>query len=153
MKTLTVSLFVIMCLAQLFVPFKMIWDSESVANYGTAYKFETQPIDPSDPFRGKYITLRFLADHVEDTTSWNSGEPVNVVFKTDSLGFAAIDHLTRDVPQGPYLRSTITYVDSEYDVHIDLPFDRYYMEESKAAPAEKAYWDAARDTASVCYGL
>jgi len=153
MKILVILLFAIMCIAQLAVPGKMIWDSEWVAHHGTPYKFQTRPVDPSDPFRGKYITLQFLADHVYDTASWTSGESVNVVFTADSSGFATIERITREKPQGPYLHTTITYVDSGYEVHIDLPFDRFYMEESKATPAEHVYSDAARDTARVCYGL
>ena len=153
MRTFIIILFVVMCLAQLAVPGKMIADYERLARTGTEYKFKTEPIDPADPFRGKYITLSFFADHVHDTTDWSSGEVVNVVFKPDSAGFADVDRLMREEPDGPYLQTTITYVDSGYEVYFDLPFDRFYMEESKAQPAEDAYRQANRDTARTCYGL
>lgn len=153
MKRLVAILFVVMCVAQLAVPGKMIWDNERVVRTGTAYKFRTQPIDPSDPFRGKYITLRFLTTFAHDTAEWSSGEKVNVVFTTDSAGFAIVDHLTRSEPGGSFLRTTINYVDSESIVHFDIPFDRFYMEESKAMPAEQYYNESLRDSSSVCYGL
>jgi hypothetical protein len=35
----------------------------------------------------------------------------------------------------------------------NLPFDRFYLEESKASEAERVYWQAQRDTAQVAYGL
>ena len=153
MRTLIIVVFILMCIAQLAVPGKMIWDREHVASTGTPYKFRTQPIDPSDPFRGKYITLNFLADYGYDTAQWSSGESVNVVFETDSAGYAAVSRLTRDEPDGPYLPTTIYYVDSDSIVHFNLPFDRFYMEESKALPAEQYYNQSTRDSASVCYGM
>lgn len=153
MRSLVIVLFAVMCVAQLAVPGKMIWDSERVVTEGTPYKFRTQPIDPSDPFRGKYITLNFLADHGYDTAEWSSGENVNVVFGTDSAGFATVRQLTRSEPDGPYLRTTIYYVESNSIVHFNIPFDRFYMEESKAQPAEQYYNQSTRDSSSVCYGL
>ena len=153
MKTFIIILFLIMCVAQLVVPGKMIFDHERLIRAGSTYKFRTQPIDPADPFRGKYITLSFHADHTYDTADWTSGEPVNVVFTADSVGFAEVDHLTREEPEGPFLRSTILYKGSENEVYFNIPFDRFYMEESKATPAEDAYTQASRDSTSVCYGL
>ncbi|MEJ1238834.1 GDYXXLXY domain-containing protein [Chryseolinea sp. T2] len=153
MRGLIVGLFIVMCIAQLAVPGKMIWDRENIVSSGTPYKFRTQPIDPSDPFRGKYITLNFLADYGYDTGEWSSGESVNVVFETDSAGYAKVNRLTRDEPDGPYLRTTIYYIDSDSIVHFTIPFDRFYMEESKALPAEQYYNQSTRDSASVCYGL
>ena len=153
MRILVIILFIAMCVAQVAIPGKMIWDSERVALEGTPYKFQTQPIDPSDPFRGKYITLSFSADHTYDTAGWSSGEPVNVIFKADSAGFATINYLTRDEPEGPFLHTTVSYKDSENVVYVNLPFDRFYMQESKAKPAEEAYVQANRDTVRVCYGL
>ncbi|HTF20370.1 MAG TPA: GDYXXLXY domain-containing protein [Chryseolinea sp.] len=153
MRTFVIILFAATCLAQLAVPGKMIWNHERLISDGTPYKFQTQPIDPSDPFRGKYITLSFSADHTYDTADWSPGEAVNVVFTTDSAGFATVDYLTRDAPEAPFLRTTVNYKGSENVVYFHLPFDRFYMEESKAKPAEDAYAQATRDTARVCYGL
>lgn len=153
MRTFIIVLFIGMCLAQLAVPGKMIWDHERLVSKGTPFRFKTQPIDPSDPFRGKYITLSFEADHMYDTADWSSGEAVNVVFTVDSAGFASVDYLTREEPEGPFLHTTISYRGSENEVYFNLPFDRFYMEESKAKPAEDAYVHATRDTARVCYAL
>lgn len=153
MKTLVIILFIAMCIAQLAVPGMMIWESEQVALNGTPYKFRTQPVDPSDPFRGKYITLSFLNNHSYDTAQWSSGDPVNVVFTTDSAGFATVSRFSREEPDGPYLHTTINYVDSDSEVYFNIPFNRFYMEESKALPAEEYYRDAMRDSARVCYGL
>lgn len=153
MRTLVIILFFAMCVAQLTVPGMMIWESENIARHGTLYKFRTQPVDPSDPFRGKYITLNFLANHGYDTAQWKGGDAVNVEFTTDSAGFATVNRLTRDEPDGPYLHTTISHVDNQSEVYFNIPFNRFYMEESKALPAEEYYRDSMRDSAQVCYGL
>ena len=159
MKKIILPLFGIMCLAQWIVPGKMIYDSENVIAEGTIYKFKTEPIDPSDPFRGKYITLRFEAEFIEfkDTTDWQSGDEIFVTFTTDSAGFAKAENGYRSAPPGEsYLRTKVSYVNNYPDDHrifFQLPFDRFYLEESKASEAERLYWKAQQDSAQVAYGL
>jgi len=159
MKKVILILFGIMCLAQWIVPGKMIYDSENIISEGTVFKFKTEPIDPSDPFRGKYVTLRFEADFIEfqDSTDWQAGDEIFVTFTTDSLGFAKAENGYRSAPAAEsYLHTSVEYVNNyEYDRSIvfQLPFDRFYLEESKASQAEQLYWKAQRDSAQVAYGL
>ena len=144
MKTIHIFLiFMIVVLIQLFVPAKMIFDRENVLATGTEYKFKTQPVDPSDPFRGKYITLNYEMDKAKSKgLSWERGETILVYIDRDSLGYAKI----HDVSKGElsidkdYIEAKVTwnYGDSSI-VNFELPFDRYYMEESKAKPAEDIY--------------
>jgi len=51
--------FIVLCSAQLYFPAKIVYDNTMVLNQGTIWKFQCEPVDPNDPFRGKYITLRF----------------------------------------------------------------------------------------------
>lgn len=157
MKNITSLLFVAMCLAQWVVPGKMIYDSEHVISEGKQYKFKTQPVDPSDPFRGKYITLNFEANTItlSDSADWQRGEEVFVTFTADSLGFAKAEAISRDEPaSGYYLRTTVNYTAYRpFKVFFTLPFDRFYLEESKASQAEQLYWKAQRDSAQVAYGV
>ena len=60
-----ILLLLLVCL-QLFVPAKMIYDHEAILNKGKVFKFKTAPVDPSDPIRGKYITLQFEAQILHD---------------------------------------------------------------------------------------
>lgn len=158
MKNITILLFVAMCLAQWFVPGKMIYDSEGVISEGTLYKFKTQPIDPSDPFRGKYITLNFEANTIalSDSADWQRGEEVFITFTTDSAGFAKAESISREEPaSGHYLLTTVNYTTTykPFEVSFKLPFDRFYLEESKASQAEQLYWQTQRDSSQVAYGL
>ncbi len=157
-KIITIG-FILTCLAQLFIPAKMIMDQEDVLKTGTEYKFRTRPIDPNDPFRGKYITLDFQdnAFPVKDKNDWKRQESVFVELTTNEEGFAKINNVTKTEPENPeYISATISYVNSRQNDHeliIDYPFDRYYMEESKAKPAEETYREANRDTTQITYAL
>ncbi len=130
-----------MCIAQISIPVKVIWDAEYVIDNGEEYKFRTEPIDPSDPFRGKYITLSFKSDAMTDTTNWQAGEPVNVKFDRDADGFAVPVSITRETPEAPYLHTKIQYTlaGNPPMAYFNLPFDRFYLEESKASDAEQQY--------------
>lgn len=159
MKIFITILFIVMVLAQWVVPGKMIYDSEHVIDEGIVYKFKTAPIDPSDPFRGKYITLNFQENffQFQDSAEWQTGDEIFVAFKKDTAGFAIAENVSHIKPDSEsYLRTTVDYVDyyhKDYKVWYKLPFDRYYLEESKASEAEKIYWQAQRDSAQVAYAV
>ncbi len=159
MKKFIFILFGIMCLAQWIVPGKMIYDSELIMDEGAVYKFKTAPIDPSDPFRGKYITLNFEQNFATftDSLEWSTGQEIFVTFAIDSAGYAITESVFHDQPQSKsYLRTKVEYVnyyDDEYKVWFRLPFDRLYLEESKASQAEQVYWQAQRDSAQIAYAL
>jgi uncharacterized membrane-anchored protein len=158
MKKITIGLFLAMCLFQWLVPARMIYDSETVIREGIPYKFKTLPIDPSDPFRGKYVILNFEAEAVTlaDSSDWVPGEEAYVVFTNDSAGFATAVSIDREEPPtGPYLKTIVSYTTSNepFRVFFDLPFDRFYLEESKASQAEQIYWSSQRDSTQVTYGL
>ncbi len=146
--------FIVMVLAQWFIPGSMIYEQEITLETGTAYKFKTRPIDPSDPFRGKYIVLNYEVDEITaQDLDWNSGEEVFISIANDSLGFAKAiaAHKTSEVIKGDYVAAEVrSYYDGK--LHFDLPFDRFYMKETKAKNAEIGVREAQRDTKDqICY--
>lgn len=151
--------FVLMVLAQLYVPASMIYDAERILTEGTEFKFKTAPIDPVDPFKGKYVALTFDANSakVANAQDWNYGDAVFVILTTDENGFAKISNITKEKPDDSdhYVSASIMHVvtDSISHVAIDYPFNRYYMEESKAYDAELAYNESALDTNQIAYAL
>jgi uncharacterized membrane-anchored protein len=158
-RIVLLTAFVLVALVQLYVPAKMIWDREDVLRTGTEYKFRTAPIDPTDPFRGKYITLSYDENSIEisDAENWVSGESIYVALGTDKEGFARIESVSRARPTdgADFIEAQVWYV-SESDprrLMIDYPFDRYYMEESKAQEAEDTHRRAQRDTTRITYAL
>lgn len=159
MKTTGIILFVVLCLVQLAVPSKMVFGQENVLNSGHEYHFRTAPVDPYDPFRGKYVTLRFDAEECKrpETDTWMSGESVYVVLGTDSAGFAIVTSVHKQKPQGDvdYVIAKTTHI---YEERLGLAytFNRFYMDENKAPVAEKQYLEAnrrasAREAYAVVY--
>ena len=158
-KKIIFPAFILMVLVQLYVPVKMIFSNESLLEGGKEFKFRTAPVDPNDPFRGKYITLSFKENstRVENAQDWNNGDQIFVSLTQDDQGFAKILSVSKEKPTDTedYVNASISYIitDTVSWVSIDYPFNRYYMEESKAPDAEQAYREAARDTAKVTYAL
>ncbi|OUR92691.1 hypothetical protein A9Q87_06540 [Flavobacteriales bacterium 34_180_T64] len=153
MKTLYIFIiFIIVAVAQLYIPAQMILDQEQVLETGTAYKFRTQPIDPSDPFRGKYITLNYELDAFATKDSdWKRNDEVFVYLKKDELGFAKIDKLSKHKLESgnDYVIAKVTYYNSYSEIlRFNYNFDRFYMNEDKAYDAKVAHREAQRDSSS-----
>jgi uncharacterized membrane-anchored protein len=150
-------IFLVFCLivvAQLYVPAKMIFDREDILITGKAYKFKTAPIDPSDPFRGKYIVLNFEANtaQVPADTSWDYNTPVYVMLTVDTSGYAKVDAVSHDKPDSAkdfVLAKSLYFNNIDNTITIDYPFNRYYMEESKAQDAEDLYRYSLGDTTQL----
>lgn len=149
--------FILIALVQLYVPASMIIDREDILNEGVTYKFKTRPIDPNDPFRGKYITLNFLENttKIPDSTEWRRGEELYVLLTTDNEGFVKIQSGSKEKPDSghDYLKVKVANAKRSNIVRIQYPFDRYYMEESKASEAETIYRESQRDTSQVTYAI
>jgi uncharacterized membrane-anchored protein len=158
-QKITIPTFILMVLAQLYVPASMIFNEERVITEGRAFKFRTAPIDPNDPFRGKYVALYFNenAVEVEEATDWTMGELVFATITTDSAGYAVIKSVSKTKPTGAedYIKATVEYSvsDSLHRVYVSYPFDRFYMEEFKAPVAETVYTEASLDSNQVAYAL
>jgi uncharacterized membrane-anchored protein len=142
--------FTFVILAQLAVPAMMIIERENVLNSGKEYKFRSAPRDPYDPFRGKYITMSYVSNETKvlATQKWEIGETVYVQFTEDVDGYAIIKSASKSAPENTsdYLKTTVQRYDNYSDneegaatLCVYYPFDRFYMEESKAYGAEMAY--------------
>lgn len=143
------SIFVVVVLAQLFVPIQMIFDQENIISTGTAYKFKTRPVDPSDPFKGKYIWLDYEMNSAASMDStWTSGQSIFVTLKTDSLGFAMVKEVSKEAPKGgDYIKANVDWYNKNVrKVLFTLPFNEFYMNETKAYEAELAHARAQRDS-------
>lgn len=161
MKSLILVSFVFLSFIQLFIPAKMILNREEVLADGVEYYFPTAPVDPDDPFRGKYIYLNFTTNSVvvdstfSDSFEWN--QEVFVELEKDDKGIVKIANIYDNAPADAhidYIKAVISNV--EYDRHtgqkeifVDFPFDRFYMEESKAYDAELLYNESSRDSTSA----
>lgn len=149
--------FILLAIAQIIVPAKMVFDSESTLSSGKEYRFRTAPVDPLDYFRGKYVSLSFreVTWETRDSVSMEYGDEVFVVLGTDGSGYAVIRDIVMEEPEAvDYVRATIVSKDpafNYYKVTIEYPFNRFYMDEFKALDAELAYREAT--TVSDAYAV
>jgi uncharacterized membrane-anchored protein len=153
-----IALGVLICV-QLAVPFRMIRSREKILSNGQLYRFKTQPIDPADPFQGRYVRLRLEAETIECDSDrivdMQRKQPIYATLETDEDGFAFFSDWSSERPaDGDYLKTRYRYVDRTWikasksyvtnGIRIDLPFDRYYMDEAKAPRAETLAREALR---------
>jgi len=160
MRYIIVGVFIVMVIAQWAVPVSMIMGEEDNLKNGTEYRFKTRPVDPSDPFRGKYVTLSFEAEQYSpaDTneTHFERDDEVYATIAPDEDGFAKVIHISAEPPGDvdAYLQTKVMYAnvyDGEGHVTLDFPFNRFYLEESKASDAERLAWSSRDDSTRVTY--
>jgi uncharacterized membrane-anchored protein len=170
MRYLFIIGFIFMVVAQWYAPLSMVYDSKKTIEEGVEYRFKTAPVDPSDPFRGKYITLNYNAEtyNPADTNElhFDTGADVFATLMTDSSGFASILQLSAARPDIDidYIKVNFQYGQAGYSdrsgdelievkpiIGVVFPFRRLYVEESKASEAEKYYWSTRNDSTVICY--
>jgi len=167
---LKVVLLIALSVAQLGAAALSIVRYETTLALGTLYKIESAPVDPADPFRGRYVAIR-PAIALTSSLSPESerllggvgmfrgrGEgpgKAYVVLTTGADGFARASAIVPEAPaSGDFLefaqadtrlvRAAEEGRPAEFERMIVLPFDRYYMAESAAPVAEDRYREASR---------
>lgn len=148
---LRVALLLAVGLIQLAVPGWMVCEQEQILRHGAEYKFETEPVDPYDLFRGRYVALRFKASEFE-----HKGEPdlkwgsqVYVAVKVNEAGFTEIERVSPQPIEGDNVfRATVQSGWRSKKLYLLFPFHQYFMEENLAPQAEKAYRTANRRNAT-----
>lgn len=159
MKKFIIPIFIALAFVQWWVPAQMIMGNESVLNNGISYKFLTEPVDPADPFRGKYISLNFKADEfiVPGNHAFTAGQEVYIGLAQDDSGYAKISWLSEKKPAAgsDYVKAIISHIDydNKQKVHIAYPFNKYYMEEYRAPRAETVYRESNRDMKNRTYAM
>lgn len=154
-KKYLIIAFAFTVIAQLFIPAKMIYDSEITEREGKEFKFKTVPIDPTDFLRGKYIILSYaIENYPSQDTTFVSGEYAYAVIKEGAGGFAEIASLHHDKPIDEH-NYIFAEVHSNYAgrVNLEFPFNRFYMNENKAQDAETAYAEYSEKEAKPAYAL
>jgi uncharacterized membrane-anchored protein len=145
------------CISQWYVPAAMIVEQEDILRNGKTFRFKTAPVDPTDPFRGKYITLNFEADTYKHNNDrkWERGKHVFVLLTEGNDGFAKILDLSESLPDSDshYVEGKVLFSDEDI-VRISYPFERFYLEESKALGAEIVYRESNRnDSTQTAYAV
>jgi uncharacterized membrane-anchored protein len=157
--------FALVCFAQLAVPASLIAKHEQTRAAGTVWRFQTAPVDPADPFRGRYVQLAFAVDResvplADATYVWvDHGQRVYAELAAGPDGYARLVRVHDRRPAGvEYVDAFVQHMHVEVQrvrdgsepppgppaVILRMPFDRYYLPEARAPEVERAYWDASR---------
>lgn len=137
---LLLSVFILVAIAQLFVPWQMISKHVGYADKGSEFKFKTSGKFNSANNRagafvaGKFIRLHFEEDHIKisDKKEWESNHGAYVLFNQDSAGFAKIKSVTKEKPENSsdWIRATV-WCDWKDTTSLILayPFNNYNIED------------------------
>ena len=157
--------FALVCVAQVAVPASLIVKHEQTRATGSVWRFQTAPVDPSDPFRGRYVQLAFAVDRTpvpmaDPARAWIDSESrVYAELAAGPDGYARLVRIHESRPQGDveyidvfaqHMHSPQATADGAPPeplppaLFVRLPFDRYYLPEARAPEVERAYWDASR---------
>ena len=168
-RPLRVALLVLLSAAQVTAAAWSIARYEMTLATGRVYKVKTVPVDPADPFRGRYVAIQpaltlpnpvapEVASLLDQIGVFRPNAPrkmAYVVLSSDAEGFARADQVVPEPPRtadyleitGARLR-TIGPVEQERQPEVVrevvLSFDRYYMAEAAAPAAEQRYREASR---------
>ncbi len=89
MKTWAVAVLTLVIVAQFAAVGSLIAKHERVLREGTVHRFRTRPIDPADPFQGRYVQLVYERDYIPGTNEKEEaplhGEHVDVSSRTRLL--------------------------------------------------------------------
>lgn len=150
--------FALLCLAQLYVPASMIMQHERTLTQGELVKIRCRPVDPADPFRGRYVTLDLDLGQARFVKSEEPDAPPSdqawVTLEPDADGFVRWGELRKSQPEsGLYVFSRVyPYWSTEGDtINVEPPVDRFYMNEEIAPEAERIYFEAVRGEPGNCY--
>ncbi|XHR28200.1 MAG: GDYXXLXY domain-containing protein [Chthoniobacteraceae bacterium] len=144
---LRAGLLCVVLLIQCAVPGWMIFDQEQTLRHGVEYRFQTEPVDPYDFFRGRYVALRFKAADLDlkggPDIPWAS--TVYVAVKPNAEGFAEIERYSLTPIAGDNVfRAKAQGGLGSKTVRLEFPFAKFFMDEKLAPEAEKAYREANR---------
>lgn len=151
MKNIRTVAFALTMTLYLWFPFSMIRQQERILEKGTPFRFEMQPVDPKDPFRGSYMALNFEAPFLPADTSLQEGQRVYVTLRTDDLGFTHFEKVLAAPPNDrPFVKTYLQYrTDEGTIVGIPVNMQRYYLNEKLAPQAEEAYFRLLGSTDSA----
>ncbi len=150
-------IFLILIAAQLYIPAQMIYKNNSVVKKGKIYKFQSRPVDPYDPFRGKYINLNYTSNLVNTYKELPLNTDIYATLFENKNGFAAINYLSTQKPNHEnYITVKITNQiknNNSYKTYLEIPFNKFYMNEYKAPQAEITYRDLSSNLQHKVYAL
>ena len=153
-KKLIYPTFVLVVIAQLFVPCLMISSKADIALKGKEFRFKIVNNHAGTSIHGNYLWFRFVADKykVADKKEWERSKTVYVRFGTDTLGFAKIQSVSKLQPADSFdwvkARAFLNFKDSTA-LQLLYPFNNYYLENANLKEIEEMATQKLNDSTRV----
>lgn len=142
LKSISLVFLAIAIFSQLLVFASIITKREAVLRKGTVLRFNIQPIDPFDAFRGQYVSLRFQdalsCPMTNSTASFERGQRIYVRFEAGTNGMSRPVEAIASKPDwdgGIWLKTRVRWNNAS-DLHFEFPIDRFYSDEKTAPKIE-----------------
>lgn len=141
MKSLHVSLLILVALIQLAVPASMLWNRERTLRDGAVYRFRAEPLDPYDAFRGRYVRINVGSFEAPWIGEPSASERCFAVLARDADGYATVvaARATRPEEGVDAVRARYWRTGEPDRVRVTLPIERFYMPDPEAPEAEIVY--------------
>lgn len=141
--------------AQLAVPASLVIKHEQTRRQGAEWRFQTAPVDPADPFRGKYVRLGYAVQREpipfadSGMVYMAPGRRVYAELARGDDGFARLVRLHEHRPERVEYLDVLIAARFREDTppssaFVQIPFDRYYLPEERAPMVEQEYREASR---------
>lgn len=152
MKPLPLILFAVTVLAQWAAPLLQIWKHERTLAQGSVHRLKCSAPDPYDPLRGRYLAVRPEQEECRagEGLKLVSGQRVYVTLLDGPDGLAILSSVHLTPPEsGAYVRMNVRWAATEGLVHLEWPFDRFYLNEKLAPEADKWFAESIRSSKGV----
>ncbi|MES2555658.1 MAG: GDYXXLXY domain-containing protein [Bacteroidota bacterium] len=143
MKTKKI-IFAAFALIIVLIPMYLIFQSEDVLTNGHQHKLRLEGYDPFDPFRGKFLRLRF-ENSIPCESDLKTGDQGFVLLEKDTSGFSHFSFVQKKRPShSDYVEAKVMMV---YGGKAEMDFDnlnKFFINEDKAKEAEEIMADYTR---------
>jgi len=158
-KSIVILVFLLVAMAQIAIPAKLILDKENLLESGLKYKFEIYPVNFNYSYIDDYLTLIFKESKicVSNEKEWVNGETVYVVFSTDKDGFVKIKSISKSIPINniPFVKAKVNFVtmDGSKILSLSYSFNRYYFDMINFSDVENKIKKYDKGVRNVCYAV
>ncbi len=135
-------------LLQFFALLYMAGEREVIIHTGKTVFLRTIPVDPNDPFRGDYVSLKYEISEIsrkflKGRTPSGKGERYYTVLKRGENGLYSLDYCTSEKPSGDDV-----FIKGRYDkswgwgspekyLHLKYGIEKYFVQQKKGLDIEK----------------
>lgn len=152
MKPLPLLLFAVAALSQWAAPLLQILKHERTLEQGSVHRLKCTAPDPYDPLRGRYLAVRPDPEECQAGADVKlvSGQRVYVTLLDGPDGLATLSSVHVTPPEsGAYVRMSVRWAGTDGKVHLEWPFDRFYLNEKLAPEADKWFAESIRSSKGV----